>query len=180
MSKMNHDNNIGFGGFEAYSDEFAINIPEHEDSTEASQKTSSESEEKTNSAIYEAPAKRTKAGGIWWVIIIGVIGGLWLWGESDNKPRSSSYSSSSSYSGSKTSSYSEPSYSEETLPPIGTNNVLNSSQIRYCLSEKIRMDAVETTINTYSQAEIDYFNNSVADYNSRCGSFTTRSPDCRA
>lgn len=174
MSKINHDNNIGFGGFEAYSDEFAINIPEHDDPTEASQKTSSESEEKTNSTIYEAPAKRTKAGGIWWVIIIGVIGGLWLWGESDNKPRSSSYSPSSSYSGSNTSSYSEPSYSEETLPPIGTNNVLNSSQIRYCLSEKIRMDAVETAINTYSQAEIDYFNNSVADYNSRCGSFKYR------
>lgn len=179
MSKKNHDKNIGFAGFEAYADEFTVHIPEHDDSAETAPEATSEPEEQTTSTIYEAPEKRTKAGGIWWVIIIVGIGGLWLWGESDNKPRSSSYSSSTSYSTNNSSnynssSYSDSNYSQETIPPVGTNNVLNSSQIRYCLSEKIRMDAVETSINTYSQQEIDYFNNAVSDYNSRCGAFKYR------
>ena len=35
----------------------------------------------------------------------------------------------------------------ETMPPAGSDNVLSIAQIRYCLAEKIRLDASETVID---------------------------------
>lgn len=61
--------------------------------------------------------------------------------------------------------------SAEEKPPVGTDNVLNSAQIRYCLSEKIRIEGADSVVNTYKQAEVNRFNSMVDDYNSRCGEF---------
>lgn len=97
---------------------------------------------------------------------------------------------------SDTSNYSVPSYSSETttpttsddsytasqpppietviyeeLPPMGSTYVLNKSQIRYCLSEKIRMATINESLNLSSEAEVDHFNEKVSDYNGRCSSF---------
>jgi hypothetical protein len=55
--------------------------------------------------------------------------------------------------------------------------VLSSAQIRYCLSEKIRLEGAHSVLNTYSQTNqtgVDRFNAMVDDYNSRCGSFRYR------
>jgi hypothetical protein len=65
--------------------------------------------------------------------------------------------------------------SAEEKPPTGTSNVLNPAQIRYCLSEDIRLRAAETIVNTYIEAEVIRFNAMVADYNSRCSQFKYRS-----
>lgn len=58
---------------------------------------------------------------------------------------------------------------------MGTGLVLSSPQIRYCLSEDIRLEAMRQYSNVYSQRAIYAFNLAVNDYNSRCGSFRYRS-----
>ena len=37
----------------------------------------------------------------------------------------------------------------EEQPPIGSGMALNSNQIRYCLSEKIRLESWQTKVNSY-------------------------------
>lgn len=59
-------------------------------------------------------------------------------------------------------------------PPIGDGHVLDREQIRYCLTEKIRLDAIETIANASRNWEVDKFNGLVGDYNSRCGHFRYR------
>jgi hypothetical protein len=59
----------------------------------------------------------------------------------------------------------------ERVPPIGSGLELNAGQIRYCLSEDIRLDAAR---NVVADAEIDRFNYMVADFNSRCARFQYR------
>ena len=61
--------------------------------------------------------------------------------------------------------------SAEEKPPVGTDNVLNAAQIRYCLSEKIRIEGAESVVNAYKEAEVYRFNSMVDDYNSRCAEF---------
>lgn len=67
-----------------------------------------------------------------------------------------------------------PSRPVEAQPSIGRDNVLSTAQIRYCLAEKIRLDAAETVLNNYVDADVDRFNGYVNDYNSRCGEFRYR------
>lgn len=65
----------------------------------------------------------------------------------------------------------------ETLPPVGRDWVLSRDQIRYCVAENIRLDAMGRAVNEYESAEVDTFNNYVNNYNSRCGSYKYRSGD---
>lgn len=67
-----------------------------------------------------------------------------------------------------------PSRPTEERPPVGTDNVLNHAQLRYCLSEDIRIGEARTTVNSYSESDVDRFNAMVNDYNSRCGQFRYR------
>ena len=62
----------------------------------------------------------------------------------------------------------------EIMPQIGTNNVLSRDEIRYCLSEKIRIGAMKETVDRYSETEIDFFNITVQRYNNRCAQFRYR------
>lgn len=176
MSDQSDDKNKkGFAGFDAFSNDLSVYIPDDAGNADVpTPKQSSESDAQQSSEaekVFQAPPQKKRAEGFWWIIIIGVIGGLWLFSQSDNKSskRSSSYSSSQYSSGN---TYSDT--TTETMPTVGQNNVLGASEIRYCLSEKIRMDAIETAINKYSDNEINKFNAAVADYNSRCGSFRYR------
>lgn len=59
-----------------------------------------------------------------------------------------------------------------SVPPVGTNHVHSISEIRWCLAEGIRIDAVRSFNET--QADVDEFNRWVDDYNSRCGSYRYR------
>ena len=60
---------------------------------------------------------------------------------------------------------------EEEVPPIGDNNTLTEVQIRYCLAQIIRIEAMRPLLNRYRPEQVDYFNRAVADYNSRCGRY---------
>lgn len=62
----------------------------------------------------------------------------------------------------------------EDKPPVGTNLSLSRDQIRYCLSEDIRLGVMKNTINQHANNEVDLFNTKIHDYNSRCGKFRYR------
>ncbi|MBU1357652.1 MAG: peptidoglycan-binding protein [Gammaproteobacteria bacterium] len=110
-----------------------------------------------------------------------VIGVLWLIGQSD-KNTTSPAQAYSPPAQTATPSYSPPpaeplapSRPQESMPPVGQNQVLSTAQIRYCLAEEIRMDGAKSAINNYIESDVDRFNAMVADYNSRCGNFRYRS-----
>jgi len=127
---------------------------------------------------YQAPTQPSDNSGWKWVLGIGaVIAVIWMAAGSGNKNQTSpSYSSSHSAP-----SYSPPAATpaapsrlSEELPPAGTNNVLSSAQLRYCLAEDIRLESAKATVNNYIDSHVDRFNGMVSDYNSRCGQFRYR------
>lgn len=59
----------------------------------------------------------------------------------------------------------------EEQPPVGSGLTLSAPQIRYCVSEKIRLEGWQSGVDPRTQASIDAFNNGVDDYNSRCSQF---------
>ena len=147
-------------------------------STQQTQKTTT----KPASQTYQTPAQPSggSSGGKWLIGIAVVIGLIWLANQSDNnRPSRSTYSPGSSTSTTPASQPSiaqpqVPSRPSESKPSVGRNNVLSIAEIRYCLAEKIRLDAAETVLNNYSDSDVDRFNAYVNDYNSRCGEFRYR------
>lgn len=67
-----------------------------------------------------------------------------------------------------------PVQSFESQPMPGTDNVLEEGEIRYCLSQKIRIQGWEPNVNISSQSSVDAFNWAISDFNSRCGSYRYR------
>lgn len=59
----------------------------------------------------------------------------------------------------------------EETPPVGENNILSETQIRYCSAQMIRVDSVRPSIDSYNHNEVNFFNALVADFNSRCAKF---------
>ena len=97
---------------------------------------------------YQQPAQRAQgAAGRNWLWGIGAVAVIaWLWSQSaDDK---------------------------EVMPaPGGMNRKLTSSEIRYCVSEDIRIGAAKSVVNAYVEWEVDRFNEMVSDYNARCGTY---------
>ncbi|WP_210459929.1 peptidoglycan-binding protein [Vibrio crassostreae] len=60
-------------------------------------------------------------------------------------------------------------------PPVGSNNILSVSQIRWCTREIMRIDAMRNIFDT--NGGIDEFNRIVNDYNSRCSHYRYRQRD---
>ena len=60
-------------------------------------------------------------------------------------------------------------------PPIGSNNVLSVSQIRWCTRESMRIEAMRSVFDT--NGGISEFNKVVDDYNSRCSNYRYRQGD---
>ncbi|MCY3763101.1 MAG: hypothetical protein OXH50_17785 [Gemmatimonadetes bacterium] len=57
-------------------------------------------------------------------------------------------------------------------PPEGSDNLLFMAQIRWCLREEIRLEALRGLLK--ANPEIDRFNTIVSEYNRRCSSFRYR------
>lgn len=106
---------------------------------------------------------------LWWVGSILLL--VWLASQEDNQSHRSS-----SYQNSYSSGSAHDAYTEEK-PAVGTNLVHRRAEIRYCLAEEIRLNAIEKNINKYSDAEVSTYNAAISDYNSRCSSFRYRSGD---
>lgn len=137
---------------------------------------------------YSPPKPSGGGTGKWWAIGIGVVV-LFSWlGSSDKKSSSRSaptpYSAPSYSAPAPAPAYTPPVFvpepvpvyarNGEEMPPVGSGLSLSSSQIRYCLSEKIRVSAWQGQVNEYSGTSVDAFNEAVRDYNARCSSFRYR------
>ena len=123
------------------------------------------------------------SGGKWILGIIGVAFVIWLINNGGQSNRTSSYnppSTSQSYGYPQSSpapavrapSTAQSAGLQYTKPSVGTNNVLSVPQIRWCIREGIRIEAMRSVID--NNAEIGKFNRIVDDYNSRCGSYRYR------
>jgi hypothetical protein len=97
------------------------------------------------------------------LIIIGAI-----WGISASNENESTLTESSQQ---QTDQAAAPPSTEEDIPPVGTGLMLTENQIRYCLSQNLRLDGAQSVLNKYSQSDVDHFNAMIDDYNSRCGNF---------
>ncbi len=60
----------------------------------------------------------------------------------------------------------------EQKPPVGKGLTFSTAQIRYCVYEKVRVEAMRDIIDSNFQVAI--FNQYVDDYNSRCSSYRYR------
>jgi hypothetical protein len=89
-------------------------------------------------------------------------------------PTASPSSSAPDFSGLGLSPSNEPTLVEQRPEIGGSERVLDRAEIRYCLAEKIRLDAAEPAVNEYRAADVDRFNAYVDDYNLRCGRFKYR------
>jgi hypothetical protein len=63
----------------------------------------------------------------------------------------------------------------EKVPEIGSDRVLEYSELVYCAAEKIRLDAGDSFVDENSEAQVNRFNALVQHFNSRCGSFRYQS-----
>lgn len=123
--------------------------------------------------VYSALVNKTERAAriLWWIIGIAFVIGLVNSG--NNSPKRSSATSYSSSSSPPVPAYKPPSNGEEK-PQIGSGQLFSSAQIRYCLSEKIRLRGMERLVNNYSSSSVDGFNQYVNDYNARCSNFRYR------
>lgn len=56
-------------------------------------------------------------------------------------------------------------------PTGGYGNVLSLPEIRYCLAEKIKMQAINERIDSTSDEQIDKYNAMIQEMNSKCGQY---------
>lgn len=61
---------------------------------------------------------------------------------------------------------------EYTQPPVGENQLLSIQQIRWCIREQIRLQAMRDVMST--KVGVDKYNNLIDDFNGRCSSYRYR------
>lgn len=109
---------------------------------------------------------------VYGVIGLAVVG--WVWVEDQAGPRRSNTPASTtapSFSFDSGGSTTAASY-EEAVPPVGTDRLLSTPQVRYCIYQGERIDYLRLMATT--NAQIDRFNAVVDDFNARCSSFQYR------
>ncbi|WP_298285240.1 hypothetical protein [Acidocella sp.] len=112
-----------------------------------------------DSPAYNRPVQTGNGSKVgWWVGGLAVAGLIWA----ANQPSGNS------------SAPAGPEPFSETMPSVGMGQSLTTDELRYCLAEKVRMDAARAVVNGYDWPQVDRFNAMVADYNSRCGEFRYR------
>ena len=61
---------------------------------------------------------------------------------------------------------------EERIPAVGTDRVLQKSEVRYCIFQGERLDILRDLLS--GRQETNRFNNLISDYNTRCSRFRYR------
>ena len=59
-------------------------------------------------------------------------------------------------------------YVPEDRPPVGDGLLFTDNQIKYCLSQKIRLTGWNLTVESHDHQSVDSFNAQVTDFNARC------------
>lgn len=134
----------------------------------------------SESTIYQHPI--STSGGVpvfKWILIIGVIillGSLFFSVSGQKKTpvsaSANSYLDTVPINSPKINTQSER-FSEQ-MPSIGTNNILDPAEIRYCIAEDIRIKGANSVIDNYDKNSVNRFNRIVDNYNSRCSEFRYR------
>lgn len=129
--------------------------------------------------VYSPPPTADASTGKKWLIGIAAVVALILFigylADGSSKSTAPTQASSADYSRpSEPASSPAPTRPTEARPAVGQNNVLAGAQLRYCVAEKIRLDAAETAVNSYDEVSVERFNSYVGDYNARCGEFRYR------
>ena len=183
----------GFGGFDDLVSDVSkeLEIPAAKPKTQSTPRHSPESSTASSSTLPIPPSQQPKvapipqntpggksgSGAAWGIgllilfIIIAVLNSEKK--EISSEPAPSYQPSYNSTEVAIDAAPAEP-VSNESMPPVGRDLLLSSNQIRYCLSEEIRILTIDNILNKYSQLEIDKFNLNTNDYNSRCGQFKYR------
>jgi peptidoglycan hydrolase-like protein with peptidoglycan-binding domain len=105
-------------------------------------------------------------------------------GRYDDSGRNSTYGDNSGSGNYNSQTSSSPSQEEgsgpytETKPAIGTATTFNRANIRYCVFQEARLDALKPFLQ--DNEAIDRSNELVRDWNSRCGRYTYRERDMSA
>lgn len=102
--------------------------------------------------------------------IVVLVGWFLIEDSNDKPPSSSTYQPSTTNVATPTPSLSA---SVETRPPVGQGLTFNRAQIRYCVFQGQRLDAVRTLTTTNYQT--NRFNALIDDFNSRCSNYRYRS-----
>ena len=147
-------------------------VPSHQSDSEI--RTSATSRTQITRGKYNY-GKIAIAGIIISLILVWVI---WSGVTTDNNTASNNQTSSTTNNIQTTSddqSLISNSDDNEVKPPVGTDNILDENEIKYCLSEKVRIQAMQITAKT--NAQISVFNQYVDDYNLRCSSYSYRQVD---
>ena len=130
------------------------------------------------------PSTDQSSSGKWLIGVCVVFGAFWLMAQlGDERSAASNRSIAPTSAPSPETAAPQPTPASnaapvrptETKPPVGTNNILSVSQIRYCVSEDIRLGAANKALDNYSEPDVDRFNMMVDDFNSRCGEYRYRS-----
>lgn len=126
-------------------------------------------------APYQRTAQQARPpnGGKWLIGVAVVLAVVWMIAQSSGRKASPARASSGSPRPAPRAA-SAPEPLDESKPSPGSDLVLTTSQIRYCLAEDIRLGAAKGVVNAYSDADVDRFNAMVTDYNSRCGQYRYR------
>ncbi len=136
-------------------------------------------------ANIESQFRSKKRRWLFWGIAAAVVGFIWISDSSSKKKRTYSPKTTTAYS-SPSNLTSQPSNTtsgtvaksssgrrNESLPPVGSNNVLNQEQIRYCVYQGERLTYLRDLTDT--NEKVQKFNQIINDYNSRCSSYRYRS-----
>lgn len=120
-----------------------------------------------------------------WAVIIGGICVIVYFNSNASRP---------SYSGANYTPPSTPVTRPSTLPPNpasspsgfseplkipagGPNQILSQGEIKYCLAERVRLEAMQGMLDNTQDAHITNFNFRVDDFNSRCSNYRYREAD---
>lgn len=159
----------GFAGLESMVSDIEMPSP-------PPTKTETHSEPVKDSApapqVYQGQPSSPSGSGKWWAIGIGILI-LAIWAGGFGSKISSRDPSYVAPAPAPAPSYGPPAYAsdQEEIPPVGSGILFGRNQIRYCLSEKIRIEAWSSKVNEYSGSSVDAFNFAVNDYNARCSNF---------
>jgi len=143
----------------------------------------------TNTAFQPPPKKAPPPQALQWALIVGGLLVLLAFcthkGTSSNTPNSPADqtpapSVAAPNDPSSSSAPSDPAssnYSSESKPDIGRGNILSEGEIRYCISEGIRLEAARAAIDKTNNHQIERFNTLIDDFNGRCSNYKYRQSD---
>lgn len=190
MAENNESGKKGFAGLDSLVSEVEVPKAPPPEPIRQENAARSEASRAQPQPAYTGSPTSGGSSGKWWLIAIGVVGFfVWAYNSGDRTPEYAPVAEAPAPEYVPAPEAPAPEYApaqpyepapeyaanDEEAPPAGSGRVFNHSQMKYCLSEKIRVSAWEGLVDEYSETSVDAFNDAVNDYNMRCSHFRYRS-----